>query len=897
MDPAGRDAGDHPPRLLERLACAVLPAQSRDAVLGDLHERFAGRVRQAGRRAAVRWYRRQVAGFILMIPICRMSAIVRQLVSDVCSPAGWLLDVRHAGRAVVRERGLTLSVVGVLALAVGAASTVFSVVNAVLLQPLPFPEPESLVMLWDEYKQESGADDPKPVTLMHVRAWQERADLFLSSGAYELIPAVLDAGRWTERVDAALVSAGVMQVLGAQAAIGRLFTAADDRPGAPAVAVISYELWQNVFGADERLVGRSIDIDGEPTLVIGVMARDFWFYDPYAAVRSYTGTSASAAKLWRPLAGRFPNETDYPRYRMIARLQPGITRQAVGDALAATERSLPLQADTADGRIRVLPLDEQITGPVQPRLLGLSAAVLLVLLIAGVNLVSLLVARLDVRRSEFAIRAALGAGRARIARGLIAHATLLATAGAAAGTCIAAAAIPILSSLVPRGLPLAHRVDLDERVIAFALITSVTIALAASVMAAGRLTRPGAAGITAGTRSIAGIPGGGRLTRLMTASQVALSLVLLISATLLLRSLLIVHRIDPGFDRRHTVTFQSILMLPAAGGAPDFSFFDRLEGRLAVLSGVTAAGSATMLPFSRWGSTATVRLAESGARATPERVDYRAVSPGYFETLRITVLAGRRFTPADGPGALPVAMVNRAFAERHQTGGASVLGARLTVTRGRETERVVIGVVDNVKEGQLFAEDRPILYVPIGQNPTPMRQFVVRSTAPVTQLFESIREAAAAIDRNQPLQSFITLDTLVAQSMEEERFYTATTTAFAGIAVVLALAGLYGVVAFSVRQREREIGVRIALGATRGSVYRLVLMEGMRPVCAGLVLGCLGASATARVLISVIHGVPQRDPVSYSVAVAAFASTAVLACLVPSRRAASLDPLATLRTE
>lgn len=889
------DPQQDPPRILERLAGVVLPPLVRDAVLGDLHERFTDRVRRSERPAATRWYARQVLGFLVTVPFVRAGAAARDLTRDFLSPGGWLLDVRLAARAVVRERVLTWSVVGVLALAVGSATTVFSVVSAVLLRPLPFAEPESLVMLWDEYPLDAGAKDPRPVTLTHFRAWQQRTDLFAGVGGFELMPAVIDAGRWPERVDAALVTAGVMQTLGARPAIGRLFTGDDDRPGAPAVAILSHELWQSVFGGDERLIGRTIAVDGEATEIIGVMPRDFWFYDPYAAVRSYAGASASAAKLWRPLAGRFADDAEYPRYRAVARLRPGVTRAAVEEVLGTGERQLPLDAAMADGRIRVVPLAEQITGDVRPRLLGLSAAVLLVLVIACVNLVSLLIARFDVRRTELAIRAALGAGRARIARGLLLHGAFLALAGAVAGACVAAAAIPTLLTLVPRGLPLAHRVDLDVRVIAFAMMASVTLGLLGAMLAAARLTRGATAWMAAGARSIAGRGHRGRLTALMTTGQVALSLVLLIAATMLLRSLLIVHRTDGGFDRRNTLTFQSLLMLSAPDAPPDFGFFDRLEARMATLPGVTAVGSATILPFSRWGGTAAVGIPARNAEATVHRVNYRPVSPGYFGTLRVDLLAGRSFAAEDRPGSLPVAIVNRAFAERHLAGVESVMGTRLVVTRGRQTERTVIGVVANVKENGLFADDQPILYVPIAQSPSPMRQYVVRSTAPDPTLVDAIREAAAGIDRTQPLQNFITLEALVGQSVEEERFYAAAGSAFAGIAVFLTLAGLYAAVSAGVRQRAREVGVRIALGATRSTIYRTILSDGMRPVAIGLLLGCIGGTLTTRLFSSLIHGLPPVDPLSYVGATMAFALNALVACLLPARRAAHIDPIDALK--
>lgn len=883
--------GERPPRFAEWLAARVLPREARDETLGDLHERYVARLQRSGRARAARWYCRQVLGFVTRVPAARARAAASGVSRR---PTGWATDLRHAGRAVLRERGLTAAVILVLGLAVGAATTVFAVVSAVLLRPLPVADPDALVMLWDEYPAESGAVDPLPVTLEHYEAWRQ-LDLFSASGVFESIPAVIDAGQWPERVDAALVSASLLPVLGVQPARGRLFTDDDDQPGAPPVAILSHELWYSRFGGDEDLIGRSIPIDGEPTRIVGILPPDFWFYDPYAAVRSYRGTGASSARLWRPLAGRFADEhsRDYPRYRMIARLRPGVSRDAALAAVADAERRLPLEPSSADGRVRVLALEEQIAGAVRPRLLGIAAAVGLVVLVAGINLVSLLTARFHARRPELAVRAALGAGRARLVRTLMLHAGLLALAGGAAGVLAAAAATPPLLELVPRGLPLSHRVGMDALVFAFAAFLSLAIGVLVCLLAASRL---GLARMTAGLAGSRWAVGRfhGHLTDTLIAVQAGLSLVLLIAAALLLRSFVATDRTDAGFDRRDALTFQSLLMLSAAEAATDFSFHDRLEARIASLPGVVSVGSSTVLPFTRWGGTAAVRVG-AGESAVEQRVSYRAVSPGYFDALRIDRLAGRPFSAADGAAAPPVAIVNRAFVDEYLRGAEPGLGQRVLVRRGgRSTGRVIVGVVANVKEYELVEPDRPTVYVPASQTPTPMRQFVVRVKGSPEAFVEPIRRAALALDRAQPLSDFITLDALVAQSLEEERFYAVLAGAFASIAVLLALAGLYGVVSFAVRQRDREMGVRLALGAGRRAVYRLILWSGMRPVLIGVIAGCVGGAGAARLLRGIIHGVGPGDPLVYAAVAAAFAIVAAAACLIPARRAASIDPVQTL---
>jgi predicted permease len=870
-----------PPRIAEWLAGRLLPVESRDATLGDLHERYVDRVRRSGTNAARWWYVRQTLGFVALMPAARI---------------GWGADLRDAARGVVRQPALSASVVAVLALAIGAATAVFSVVDGVLLRPLPFAAPDDLVMLWDEYPKQDGGE-PMPVTRRHYEAWRDRSDLLASAGAFESMPAVVDAGRWPDRIDAALVSASLLTTLGVQPALGRLFAAEDDVAGAPPVVILSDEFWRARFGGDPSVIGREMRIDGVDTRIVGVMPRDFWFYDPYAVTRSYRSASASAARLWRPLAGRFPDESEYPRYRVIARLQSGVTAEVAAAGLAATERALPASIASADGRVRVMPLDRQIAAPVRSRLIALSLAVALVLIVGGVNLVSLMVSRLEARRSELAVRAALGAGRGRIARLLMLQGALLALAGGAAGLAVTWLALPQLLGLVPRGLPLAHRVGIGPVVVLFAVGVSLAVGLLVSGFAVARLgpSRLSAA-IASRSRLSAGSATGRRFAGALVAVEVALSVTLVIGAVLLLRGFVDVAGRDAGFEPRQTLAFQSLLVMSPAGEPPNFGFFDRLEARLKDVPGVAAAGSATILPFSRWARTTQVRVADGGEPGDTVTMDERLVSPGYFEALDMRLLAGRAITSADTGASTSVVVANEAAMRRLSAAATGSPATRLVVGRTRTVEREIVGVVRNVKEDKLSAQDRPILYIPLAQSgvPMPMRQFVLRTEPGRTIDPESIRQIAAEIDARQPLQEFIGVDALVGQTLEEERFYAVVSAVFAGLATVVALAGLYGVVSFGVRQRDREMGVRMALGADRAMVYRLVLRDGMRPVLIGLAIGGAAAALASRALGSLLHDIAPVDPASYAIAMVAFAAVSALACLVPARRAASIDPVRTL---
>ena len=888
---------DAPPRLATWLVLHVVPAAARDAVLGDLDERFRSRIDLRGPRAARRWYWRQALAFVLRGPGVRAAG--RAVTPDRTGRAafaGIAADVRLAGRTLRRRPGLTATAILVLSLAVGANTTVFSVVEAILIRPLPYPSPDRLVMLWDAYENQS---DDSPLSREHVQLWSARTDLFTAVGAYESFDARLRIGDWPEVVDAALVTPGLLPMLGARPHLGRLLAPEDEAPGAEPVVVLSYDLWASSYGRDEALIGRHIIIGGFPTRVIGVTTPDFWFYDPYSAVRSYTARHAEAARLWTPLrASAYGGEMQYPRYRAIARLRDGISLDAAREAAAAFRREMPPTEVDSPAETRLVPLTEQVVGEVRPRLLGLAGAVALVLLIAGVNLVSLLLVQLDARRAELAVRAALGAGRGRLTRQLVIESTLLGLAGGAGGLGLSVLGTSWLVSAVPRGLPLAHRVELDAGVAAFGVGLAVLSGLLVGLVAALRLDpRRLAASMASGQRTMAGTRASRRLHGMLVGAEVALSLVLLIAATLLLRSLAGVRTTDAGFVSRDVLTFQ-VVLAGVPDGEPNYEFFVELEDRLRAMAAVSGAGATTALPFSRWSQSAAVVI-EGATSDEPIRVAQRFVSPGYFEAIGLPVRIGRGVETTDRIGTPAIAVVNEAFVTRLLDGASSPIGRRMEVVRGRNRALVTIaGVVKDVKHSELYEAARPVVYVPVRQQPMPFLRFAVRGAAgDPMQLVEPVRRAASEIDPDQVLQEFVAFDTLVNQSIEDETFYTQVLGLFAASALILALVGIYGAVSYTTRQRDREVGIRLALGATSGGVRHLLLGQGLVPVWCGLAVGWLGAWWTTRLLGGLLHGVSERDLVSFAGATLAFALVAAAACLMPARRAARLDPVQVLRGE
>lgn len=896
---------DTPPRAAEWLIERVLPADARPDVLADLRERYRFRADRDGRSSARRWFRRQAISFLVRVPSARAWSGVRGMRSAARSDLS--SDLRLAVRILRSRPALTLTAAGVLALAIGANTTVFGVLEAVLLRQLPYPSPDRLVMLWDAYPDGPDAGQQMPIAFNHFREWSTRTEWFSAVGAYESVSPMIRGGEWPERTEGAMVSPDLLPALGARPLLGRLLRREDSEPGAAPVVLLSHDLWRDRFGSDPLIVNRAIELNGSPARVVGVLPPDFWFYDPYSATRSITGRSSEAARLWLPLpvGGMFAGDEDYPRYRVIARLRDGVTADEVRQAAGALRLRLPPNSSGEGAELRVVSLAEQVVAEARPRLLGLAGAVALVLLIACVNQVALLTLHHESRRSELAVRAALGAGRGRIGRQLMVESTLLALAGGALGLAFASIATDWLVERVPRGLPLAHRVGIHSSVAAFSAALSLAVGLGTGLAATLRLG-PGqlASNLSGGARTATRDRSTRRLHGALVAAEVALSLMLLISATLLLRSLVGLHHTDTGFDAEGVLTFE--VMLPVVPGeGPQYALFQEIESRLAALPGVAAVGGTTALPFSRWSQGARVATEGPGAGGGAEAggsgldVEHRLVSPGYFGAIGLPVRAGRGVEAVDRVGAPAVAVVNQAFVARMLGPGAEAVGRTVTVTRGRNAGRLaIVGVVENVKHYELTESAEPILYAPFLQAPVPFQRFAVRARSgdPVA-LVEPVRRAVADIDPDLPLQSFISLEALVAQSIEEETFYAELVGAFAAAGVLLTLIGLYGVVSYTMRQRDREIGVRMALGAGVARVQSLVLRQGLVPVAFGLLVGCFGAFGSTRLLRGLLHGVPEQDWVSFAIAIAAFGIIAGAACLIPARRAARVDPVRVLRGE
>ncbi|MGE0453429.1 MAG: ABC transporter permease [Vicinamibacteria bacterium] len=794
-----------------------------------------------------------------------------------------LRDSRYALRQLARTPAFTAVAILTVAVGIGATSAMFSVVNGVLLRPLPYPEPDGLVRVHEVVPQ-YGRFSVAPGTFLD---WRQQSTVFESLAAYTGSSVTFTGGDGPERLPTAAVSAELFDVLRVRPALGRAFTKEEDAPGADCVVVLSHGTWQRRFGSDPSVLGRSLTLSGQPCTIVGVMPAGFYF-------------PSRDAELWSPLALDPAKASRGAHYLgVVARTRAGVSvRQAEAEMKTVAERLAREFPDTNAGEsAAVVPLHEQVVGRIRPALLTLFAAVGFVISIACANVANLLLVRASVRERELAIRAALGASRRRLVTQMLAESVLLAVAGGTLGVLLAYLAVPAIQTLSAGSIPRVEDVAIDARVMAFAalasLLTGVVFGLApawqASRAAFGEALKEGSRGSAAA---------GGRARSALLVGEMALSMVLLVGATLLLRSFDRLTSVNPGFDAERVLAFQ--VSLPQATYAKEHDrirFFDELLQRLEVLPQVRAAGMVQTLPM-RGGYVLSFAIqgrppAKQGEEPSAR---HRSVSPGYFEALGIPLLRGRGFDERDVAGAPMVAVVDQAFADRHFP-NQDPIGLGLDIGNGTEGFYAIVGVVANVRHDGLDADPAPTMYVPFQQDVFSSMWMVVRTDGEPTQLAGAARLAVREIDGGLPASRMGPLADAVSDSVAPRRFSMLLLGLFALIALFLAAVGLYGVVAYAVSQRTREIGVRMAIGAQAGDVRRLILGGGMRLALLGVALGTAAALALARLLASLLYEVTPFDPASYAATALVLLAVAALACSLPARRAMRLDPLAALREE
>ena len=803
-------------------------------------------------------------------------------------------DLVYGLRLLRAQCGFAAVAVLTLALGTGAVAAVFSIVNAVLLRPLPFREPDRLVSV-----ALRRADDGKyPLNLPDFLDDRDGNRSLEGIAAYGTWSGNLTGAGEPERVSGLRVSANLFDVLGVRAIAGRALVADDDRPEHRQVAVLGHALWRRRFDGDRGVVGRTLVLNGQEYEVVGVLPPEFLFPWPDAEMAIPLAPDADPQRSVRSSANFL---------RAVARLAPGISRgQAEADLTALAQRSRrehPVENAQKMGRV-LTPLHEEMVGGAGPALWMILGAVGLVLLIASVNLAGLALARAASRRKEMAIRAALGATRRRLARQIASECLLLALVGGAGGVLLAGFGVDLLMALSPAGLPRAAEVHVDLRVLAFTLVVAMLSGLVFGLAPALQASRPDLG------RDLTLRHGGGTRRRgrsLLVVAEIALSLVLLAGAGLLMRSFLRVLAVDPGFDPGRVLV--APLSLPKnryAGREKTAAFCDRLQERLASLPGVEEVGVVSALPLAA--TRASVPFTIEGRPAPPGEepwTNYRLANAGSFRALAIPIVAGRSFDDRDGPEAPPVAIVSRVFARRFLA-DRDPIGAHVRIDDNDSGPRPVeiVGVAGDIRHAGLESEPEPHLWLPLRQAHedsvgllTGTQYWLVKARTAPLALAPSVREALRAVDPDVPATSVRAMDDYLQQSISFRKFSLRLLAAFATAALLLAAVGLYGVVSYGVSLRTQEIGVRMSLGALRRDILRLVIGEGMRLALAGAGLGLLAALALTRTMKSLLFGVGAADPRTFAAITLLLLAAALLACWLPARRATRVAPVAALRSE
>lgn len=809
-------------------------------------------------------------------------------------------DLSHALRQLRRQPGFAAVAVVTLALGIGAATSIFSVMSAVLLEPLPYEAPDRVVAVWNTFDE--GKLDLSEQELATYRAEAKslagvRAFLF---GDVNLT----DEGR-PDRVRAAAVEPGLLEILGVQPALGRDFAPEDGVEGAAGVAMLSHGLWLRRFGADPGVVGRSVRVDGEAATVVGVLPEDFTmpldFTDP-------------TVEILVPLAlPPSPDPRNLHYLSAVGRVAPGATLGGARSELALGARRMK---ERLGDRLpdpfsaTAVPLSEELSGPVRSQLFMLFGAVGILVLVASANVTNLQLARGHARRRELAIRSSLGAGRGRLVRQLLVESTTLSVAGGVLGVGLAAWGTRALLQLVPSGLPRADAVGMDLRVLGFALGISLLVGIVSGLAPALRLSErgPGEALRQEGGR--AGSLGGRRghrFLRGLVVAEIALTVVLSVGSGLLLRSLVNLNAESSGLAHERALTFGVEPPAAAYPGKEETNrFFRELRDSLAALPGVRAVGASTQLPLASdppdWG----VRIRGRGPDGLGEKgpaPDWHATVPGWFEAMGIPVLEGRTLEDRDVADGRPVVVVSAEMARRHWP-GASPVGGRIRLTTDVDTVwRTVVGVVGDVHYRSLDREPEPVMYLPQGQFPA-TADFVVRTLfvsvatdGDPSGVAALVRRTVAGVDPGVPLTDLRPFSEVRASSTAGRRFQMVVLTIFAALALVLVVGGVYGVTAYVVSRRRGEMGLRMALGATPAGVTRLVLGDGARTAAMGLGAGVLGAAALVGIVRSRLYGVEPLDPVTFVAVCALLGLVTIGATWVPARAAASVDPMRVLERE
>lgn len=798
-----------------------------------------------------------------------------------------LQDLRYSLRVLLKRPIFTLTVGITLALGIGVNIAMFSVLDAILLRNLPFEKQDQLVTLWSTNPQKG--INQLQVSEADFADWQTSNTVFEQMALYDSDSQVLTGNGDPERVQGAKVSANLFSLLGVQPILGRAFLPEEGKPGGEHVVILSNGLWHRRFNSDASVIGKAVTLDNDSYIIIGVLPPAFRFIEK--------------ADIWSPLTpgANSAQERDARHFTAIARLKSDSDLKKAQAEMEMVARRLQQQysSTNANWGINLIPLKEYLVAGVRSSLLTLFGAVAFVLLIAFINVTSLLLTRMAARRQELAVRVALGSSFMRLMGQAFTESAVLTVFGSILGLILAFWIISIIAALIPETIPHGE-ITIDGRVLAFTVLISLLLSLAFGAIQAllssklnlNELLKDSPRSVGEGVRRTKGL-------RLLMIFEIALSLVLLIGAGLMIRSFWSLQRVNPGFNPNQVLTAK--VMLPTSSypkGPQQVAFFQQLLQQLQAVPGVQSVGGVTSLPLSGSSMNFRFKVEEqpSTSSEAPRQAQYMAITPNYFHTMGIPLLKGRDLTDRDGTDAPGVVILNETMARRLFPNG-DALGKHLTISYGKPMSREIVGIVGDVKHLKLEESAKPAMYVPYLQNPWPFMSIVVRTSGTPSNIGAVLRKEVWNIDKNQPVDDLMSMEQVLSESMAQPRLYTLLLSIFAVLATLLAAVGIYGVISYGVSLRTHEMGIRLALGAQEGDILRLIMKRGIIDTLVGLALGVALALALTRLLSSLLYGVGPTDPLTFIEVVLLLCAVALLACYLPARRATKVDPLVALRYE